>query len=322
MKRLFASDPSHDTTTKGWAESSRGSRMFGTDEVSMFCRCFDVDMIIRAHEVQLDGYLFECDNHLVTVFSAINYTNQFNNAAGVVCIDEKMKLSVKCLKPSGPPVALSSVTSMNLASIGIRKFFKQWSKQHQYLISVLHQRSCNKDTVSVGRFPQNCSYPFRPKIDFQAERLKLLTICSVTLKKKKKREILRLLSQIQSSPLQNFIFYLMTTEVIKNMTEDCDNQHSQGSIVKYSLLLERKVLGVVVNNIQSLLDKAIPNSHRTLKMYCVYLDPDQIFAFLNFISTCCKGPVILRHEASRGTGCPIHTKKRARHRPVTVGKYE
>uniref|UniRef100_A0A915JY99 Serine/threonine-protein phosphatase n=1 Tax=Romanomermis culicivorax TaxID=13658 RepID=A0A915JY99_ROMCU len=55
---------------------------------------------IRPHEVQMEGYLFECDNHLITVFSAINYTNQFNNAAGVICVDENLKLSVKCLKPS------------------------------------------------------------------------------------------------------------------------------------------------------------------------------------------------------------------------------
>uniref|UniRef100_A0A915KCQ2 Ovule protein n=1 Tax=Romanomermis culicivorax TaxID=13658 RepID=A0A915KCQ2_ROMCU len=30
--------------------------------------------------------------------------------------------------------------------------------------------------VTVGRFPQNCSYPLRPKIDFQAERFKPLMI--------------------------------------------------------------------------------------------------------------------------------------------------
>uniref|UniRef100_A0A915JDR5 Ribosomal protein S16 n=1 Tax=Romanomermis culicivorax TaxID=13658 RepID=A0A915JDR5_ROMCU len=33
--------------------------------------------------------------------------------------------------------------------------------------------------ITVGRFPQNCIYPFQPKVDFQAERFKLLTIYSV-----------------------------------------------------------------------------------------------------------------------------------------------
>uniref|UniRef100_A0A915JWY9 Uncharacterized protein n=1 Tax=Romanomermis culicivorax TaxID=13658 RepID=A0A915JWY9_ROMCU len=32
--------------------------------------------------------------------------------------------------------------------------------------------------VTVGRFRQNCSYPFRPKVDFRAERFKLLAIRS------------------------------------------------------------------------------------------------------------------------------------------------
>uniref|UniRef100_A0A915KND6 Uncharacterized protein n=1 Tax=Romanomermis culicivorax TaxID=13658 RepID=A0A915KND6_ROMCU len=36
--------------------------------------------------------------------------------------------------------------------------------------------------VTVGRFPKNYSYPFRPKMDFQAERFKLLGFRSVPLK--------------------------------------------------------------------------------------------------------------------------------------------
>lgn len=99
MYDLLWVDPSHEGVN-GWTQSARGSRMFGPDEVNLFCRVFDVDVIIRAHEVQMDGYLFECDNHLITVFSAINYTNQFNNAAGVVSVDANLKLSVKCIKPS------------------------------------------------------------------------------------------------------------------------------------------------------------------------------------------------------------------------------
>uniref|UniRef100_A0A915HYP3 Uncharacterized protein n=1 Tax=Romanomermis culicivorax TaxID=13658 RepID=A0A915HYP3_ROMCU len=33
--------------------------------------------------------------------------------------------------------------------------------------------------VTVGRFPQNCTYPFRPEVDFEGEHFKLLTISSV-----------------------------------------------------------------------------------------------------------------------------------------------
>uniref|UniRef100_A0A915J516 Uncharacterized protein n=1 Tax=Romanomermis culicivorax TaxID=13658 RepID=A0A915J516_ROMCU len=37
--------------------------------------------------------------------------------------------------------------------------------------------------VTVGRFPQYCSYHIRPKVDFQAEQFKLLTTRSVPSKK-------------------------------------------------------------------------------------------------------------------------------------------
>uniref|UniRef100_A0A915LBW3 Uncharacterized protein n=1 Tax=Romanomermis culicivorax TaxID=13658 RepID=A0A915LBW3_ROMCU len=33
--------------------------------------------------------------------------------------------------------------------------------------------------VSVNRFPQKCGFPFRPEVDFQAERFKLLMIRSI-----------------------------------------------------------------------------------------------------------------------------------------------
>uniref|UniRef100_A0A915JWQ6 E2 ubiquitin-conjugating enzyme n=1 Tax=Romanomermis culicivorax TaxID=13658 RepID=A0A915JWQ6_ROMCU len=37
--------------------------------------------------------------------------------------------------------------------------------------------------VTVGRFPQHCTYPLRSKVDFQAEPFKLLSISSVPSKK-------------------------------------------------------------------------------------------------------------------------------------------
>uniref|UniRef100_A0A915IKJ6 Uncharacterized protein n=1 Tax=Romanomermis culicivorax TaxID=13658 RepID=A0A915IKJ6_ROMCU len=39
--------------------------------------------------------------------------------------------------------------------------------------------------VSIGHFPKNCSCPFRPKVDFQPEPLKLLTIRPIPLRRKR-----------------------------------------------------------------------------------------------------------------------------------------
>uniref|UniRef100_A0A915HY62 Uncharacterized protein n=1 Tax=Romanomermis culicivorax TaxID=13658 RepID=A0A915HY62_ROMCU len=39
--------------------------------------------------------------------------------------------------------------------------------------------------VIVGHFLENCSYPLRSKVDFQAERFKVLAIGSVPFRRKK-----------------------------------------------------------------------------------------------------------------------------------------
>jgi len=88
-------------------------------QVNMFCRIFDIDVVIRAHEVQNDGYLLECENHLITVFSAINYTNQFNNAAAVVCIDPKLHVSIKVLKPHFIPGMATAWTIATLLGVNV-----------------------------------------------------------------------------------------------------------------------------------------------------------------------------------------------------------
>uniref|UniRef100_A0A915IP33 Uncharacterized protein n=1 Tax=Romanomermis culicivorax TaxID=13658 RepID=A0A915IP33_ROMCU len=41
--------------------------------------------------------------------------------------------------------------------------------------------------VTVGHFPQNCSYPFRSKVDFQAERFKLWR----SVPSSRKRQVIR-----------------------------------------------------------------------------------------------------------------------------------
>ena len=51
------SDPEKDLT--GWAENDRGvSFVFGPDVVQHFLRKFDMDLIVRAHQVVEDGYEF------------------------------------------------------------------------------------------------------------------------------------------------------------------------------------------------------------------------------------------------------------------------
>lgn len=96
---LLWSDPNMDIT--GWGPNDRGvSVTFGPDVITKFCQNYDIDLIVRAHQVVEDGYYFSAMRKLVTIFSAPNYCNEFNNAAGVLVIDENMQCSFQILQPA------------------------------------------------------------------------------------------------------------------------------------------------------------------------------------------------------------------------------
>lgn len=96
---LLWSDP--DGSVTGWGENDRGvSFVFGTDIVSNFLQNQDLDLIVRAHQVVEDGYEFFAGRQLVTLFSAPNYCGEFDNAGGMISVDEDLMCSFQILKPS------------------------------------------------------------------------------------------------------------------------------------------------------------------------------------------------------------------------------
>jgi serine/threonine-protein phosphatase PP1 catalytic subunit len=98
MCDLLWADP--DESMRGWCPNGRGvSWVFGSDVISRFLRTHDLDLICRAHQVVEDGYEFQCDRQLVTIFSAPNYCDEFDNAGGVLIIGADMCCSFKVLKP-------------------------------------------------------------------------------------------------------------------------------------------------------------------------------------------------------------------------------
>jgi serine/threonine-protein phosphatase PP1 catalytic subunit len=52
-----------------------------------------MDLICRAHQVVEDGYEFFSKRQLVTVFSAPNYTGEFDNAGAIMSVDESLLCS-------------------------------------------------------------------------------------------------------------------------------------------------------------------------------------------------------------------------------------
>jgi serine/threonine-protein phosphatase PP1 catalytic subunit len=83
---LLWSDPDKDS--QGWGENERGvSYVFGPEVVSVFLKKHDLDLICRAHQVVEEGYEFFAKRQLVTLFSAPNYCNEFNNAGALMTVD-------------------------------------------------------------------------------------------------------------------------------------------------------------------------------------------------------------------------------------------
>lgn len=96
---LLWSDP--EEGINGWGENDRGvSFTFGADIVEKFLKKHDLDLICRAHQVVEDGYKFFAKRQLVTIFSAPNYCNEFDNAGAMMSVDETLMCSFQILKPA------------------------------------------------------------------------------------------------------------------------------------------------------------------------------------------------------------------------------
>ena len=96
---LLWSDPDDDII--GWAPNDRGvSYIFGGDVLKKFLYLHDLDLICRAHQVVEDGYEFFASRTLVTIFSAPNYCNEFDNAGAMMSVDDTLMCSFHVLKPN------------------------------------------------------------------------------------------------------------------------------------------------------------------------------------------------------------------------------
>lgn len=95
---LLWSDPDPEVT--GWAKNTRGvSFVFGADVVNLFVKRFDFDLICRAHQVVEDGFEFFAKRQLVTIFSAVNYCGEYDNAGAMMCIDAELTITMLVQKP-------------------------------------------------------------------------------------------------------------------------------------------------------------------------------------------------------------------------------
>ncbi|KAK0140539.1 Serine/threonine-protein phosphatase PP1-beta catalytic subunit [Merluccius polli] len=83
LKHRYFDQPSPDPCGQaGWVDETR------------------LKSVSRRRHVVEDGYEFFAKRQLVTLFSAPNYCGEFDNAGGMMSVDESLMCSFQILKPS------------------------------------------------------------------------------------------------------------------------------------------------------------------------------------------------------------------------------
>jgi serine/threonine-protein phosphatase 5 len=79
--------------TPGIKPSGRGgtAKRFGPDITAGFLKRNNLDLMVRSHEVRMEGYSVEQDEKTITIFSAANYVGRVGNKGAFIHFDKTMK---------------------------------------------------------------------------------------------------------------------------------------------------------------------------------------------------------------------------------------
>ena len=84
---------------ESWRKSPRGAGyLFGKKISKEFCQINDLQLIARAHQLVMEGYIYWHNDKIVTVWSAPNYCYRSGNVAAIMQVGEKCKRSFKVFK--------------------------------------------------------------------------------------------------------------------------------------------------------------------------------------------------------------------------------
>ncbi|EFO65765.1 Serine/threonine protein phosphatase 4 [Giardia lamblia P15] len=90
------SDPMELPTDRGYQQSQRGAGfMFGSDVVQEFCAANNIELIVRSHQLVMEGMKFQFNNKLLTLWSCPNYCYRAGNVAAILEIRETKERSFK-----------------------------------------------------------------------------------------------------------------------------------------------------------------------------------------------------------------------------------
>ena len=84
------SDP--DDNIDEWEQNTRGAGvLFGSKLVDRFLNNNNIDLVVRAHQLIMEGYKLHFGNKLITIWSAPNYCYRCNNIAAILQLDENLR---------------------------------------------------------------------------------------------------------------------------------------------------------------------------------------------------------------------------------------
>ena len=84
-----------------WEANPRGAGViFGVQLVDKFLKTNNVNFIVRAHQLILEGYRAHFNNKLYTVWSAPNYCYRCKNDAAIMKLDQNLSPNFTIFKAS------------------------------------------------------------------------------------------------------------------------------------------------------------------------------------------------------------------------------
>jgi len=99
---LLWADPNQNPDADDYEDSDRGtSYMFSLRPAEQFLHDMNFDLICRAHQAIMDGHEFSFPNSqaVLTLFSAPNYCNEFQNKGAIMHVDPNLYCTFHILEP-------------------------------------------------------------------------------------------------------------------------------------------------------------------------------------------------------------------------------
>ena len=82
MNEILWSDPKNES---GWRPSDRGAGIyFGQDVTEKFLKDNNLELLVRSHEVKMEGYEIQHGGKTITIFSAPNYCDTRGNKGAII----------------------------------------------------------------------------------------------------------------------------------------------------------------------------------------------------------------------------------------------